>query len=188
MRRKSGLDWLVRSAKEVELRVKDGKDRDKVLTTLPEEEDVRGFIQRCGGTTASALKFAEEMRPWYAQTAEKWDRPLDQFDKEQQREAMKYAGNPVFKTFTPGILKVRQAQARADVRRALLAAAIDLQLGGRDATKDALKNHPDPVVGGLFEYQEFEGWFELRSKWKLGSQPLYHDDPPLALIVGRRGK
>jgi hypothetical protein len=185
---KAGVDWLVRMTKEVERRVKDGEDQEKVLASHSDEGSIREFVQKCGGTTAGVLKFAEEMRPWYAQMAEIWDRPLDQFDKDQARDATKYAGNPVFQTFTPGIIKVRQAQARADVRRALLAAAIDLELGGRDAVKDALKNHPDPVAGGPFEYQEFEGWFELRSKWKLGSRPLYRDDTPLALTVGRRGK
>jgi hypothetical protein len=185
---KCGLDWLVRMAKKVERRVKGGEDKEKVLASLPEDEDVREFVQKCGGTTAGVLKFAEEMRPWYALTAARWDRPLDEFGKEQEHEATKYTDNPVFRTFTPGIIKVRQAQARADVRRALLAAAIDLQLGGRDVLKDALKNHPDPVVGGPFEYQEFEGWIELRSTWKLGSRPLYRDDSPLALTVGRRGK
>jgi hypothetical protein len=185
---KTGVDWLVRKVKEVERKVKDGEDQEKVLAAHPEEGIVREFLQKCGGTTAGVLKFAEEMRPWYAQTAETWDRPLEQFDKEQAREATRYAGNPVFRTFTPGIIKVRHAQARADVRGALLTAAIDLQLGGREGLKDALKNHPDPVVGGPFDYQEFEGWFELRSKWKLGSRPLYRDDTPLTLTVGRRGK
>jgi hypothetical protein len=66
---------------------------------------------------------------------------------------------------------------RADVRRALLAAAIAVQLEGRDA----LKNHPDPVGGGAFEYVAFEGGFELHSKLKV-------QDKPVALTVGRRGK
>src|SRR5262249_25158003 len=69
-----------------------------------------------------------------------------------------------------------------------LAAAIDLELGGRGVVQDVLKNHPDPVVGGSFEYQEFQGWFELRSKWKLASRPLYRDEGPVALTVGRRAK
>jgi len=184
---KSGLDWLVRAIKEAERRVKGGEDEKQVLASLTEEA-VREFVEKCGGTIEGVLKAAEEMRPWYAQTAEKWDLPLDQFDKEQERVATQYASNPLFKMFTPGIIKVRQAQARADVRRALLAAAIDIQLGGRQALKEALRSHPDPVVGGQFDYQEFEGYFELRSKWRLGSRPLYRDDSPLALTVGQRGK
>ncbi len=185
---KAGLDWLVRAVRGAERRIQDGGDKESVLASLPDAAVVREFIQKCGGTTAGVLKSAEEMRPWYAQIAESWDRPLDQAQKENERLAMKYAGNPLFDLFTPGIIKVRQGQARADVRRALLAAAIDLQLGDREVLKEALKNHPDPVIGGPFEYQEFEGWFELRSRWKLGSQPLYGNDAPLNLTVGRRGR
>jgi hypothetical protein len=185
---KIGLDWLVRKAREVERRVADGEDKDTVLASLSDEGVVREFVQKCGGTTTGLLKSAEDMRPWFAQTAESWDRPLDQFEKEQERAATRYGANPLFQTLTPGIIKVRQAQARADIRRALLAAAIELQLGGRDALKDALKNHPDPVIGGSFEYQEFPGCYELRSKWKQGSRPLYSGDAPLALTIGQRGK
>ena len=54
-------------------------------------------------------------------------------------------------------------QAQADVRRAQLLAAVDVLLHGRDG----LKNHPDPVTGGAFDYVAFEDRFELRSKWKL---------------------
>jgi hypothetical protein len=180
---KAGLDWLVRTIKDAERRVKDGEDQKAVLASLT-DGDVLELVEKCGGTLAGVLKSAEEMRPWYAHMAGKWDLPLDQLDQEEQRQATKYAGNPVFKLFTPGIIKTRQAQARADIRRALLAAAIDVQLDGRDA----LKNHPDPVIGGPFEYREFQGWFELRSKWRLGSRPLYRDDAPLTLTVGQRGK
>jgi hypothetical protein len=41
-------------------------------------------------------------------------------------------------------------------------AALAVQLHGRDALKD----HPDPVAGGPFEYAAFEGGFELRSRLK----------------------
>jgi hypothetical protein len=74
-------------------------------------------------------------------------------------------------------LACRQAQARTDVRRALLVAAIDIQLRGRDALKD----HLDPVMGIPFEMTPFDGGFELRSTWK--QKPV-----PLTLTVGRRGK
>jgi hypothetical protein len=182
---KVGLDWLVRAAKELERRVKDGESTEKVLASLPDDAVARELVQKCGGSIDRLLKLAEEMRPWYGAMAEVWDGPLDQVEREDERQSKHYAKNSVFQMFTPGIVKTRQAQARADVRRALLAAAIDLQLSGRGAVEDALKNHPDPVIGGPFEYQEFEGWFELRSKWKLGERPLYRDEAPLALTVGR---
>ena len=90
---------------------------------------------------------------------------------------MRQAGNPVFKLFFPALAKVRQSQARAEVRRALLSAAFAVQLDG----PDALKKHPDPVVDGSFKYERFAGGFELRSKFETDSRPL-------ALTVGRRGK
>jgi hypothetical protein len=179
---KFGLDWLVRTVKET-------KDKDKLLALLaplflsegegrtsPEKLAAEGrvFLEKCGGTPAGVLKFAEELRPSYALMAQKLSLPLDQFAREFQREEQKQAGNPVFKPIFAALDRVRLQQARADVRRALLAAALAVQVEGRDA----LKKHPDPVVGDPFEYTPFEGGFELRSRLK---------GAPLVLTVGRRG-
>jgi hypothetical protein len=175
------LDWFIR-------KVKEAKDKEALLARLswidaaegPGRDSggkARAFLDECGGTAEGIIKFAEETRPSFELLAKKMDLPLDQFDKEFEREAMKQAGNPVYKVFFPAIPKCRRAQARADVRRALLLAAIDVQLKDRTA----LKNHPDPVVGGPFEYAAFPGGFELRSKFK-------QDDKPLTLTVGRRGR
>jgi hypothetical protein len=182
---KAGLDWFVRTVKET-------KDKESLLALLnplfdsegegrptPEERAARGraFFEKCGGTAAGVLKFAEEVRPSYALMANKLDLPVDQFDKEFEREEKRQAGNPVFKLLFAALNKVRHQQARADVRRALLSAALAVQFDGRDA----LKNHPDPVAGGPFEYVAFPGGFELRSKFK------GLDGKPVALTVGRRG-
>jgi hypothetical protein len=109
------------------------------------------------------LKSVEETRACYKRMATKLDLPPDEFTKELDREVKNQAANPVFKTLFPGLDKVRWAQARADVRRALLSAALAVQLDG----PGALKDHPDPVAGGPFEYAAFEGGFELRSRWKV---------------------
>jgi hypothetical protein len=183
---RSFLDWFVRT-------VKDAKDNESLLDKvsllfyLSEEGGARSrekaaakartFLEECGGTADGVLQRAEEVRPCYALMATKLDLPLDQFEKEFEREAMKRTGNPVFALCFSALPKCRRAQARTDVRRALLAAALAVQLGGRDALKD----HPDPLVGGPFHYVAFEGGFELRSELKL-------DDKPLALTVGRRAK
>ncbi len=175
------LEWFIRKVKATKdkdallaflsfVGISEGKDRDS-------GEKARAFLEACGGSADGVVKFAEETRPAYALMAKKLELPLDQFEKEFEREAAKRAGNPVFKVFFPAVPKARRAQARAEVRRALLSAALAVQLDGRDA----LKNHPDPVVGGPFDYVAFEGGFELRSKFKT-------DDKPLALTVGRRGK
>ncbi len=175
------LDWFVR-------RVKEKKDKESLLAFfswvgLTEGKDrdsgakARAFLQECGGTAEGVIKFANETLPSYELLAKKLDLPLDEFDKEFKRESAKQAGNPVYKVFFPALAKVRQAKARADVRRALFSAALAVQLDG----KDALKDHPDPVVGGSFDYVAFEGGFELRSKFKT------QDDKPVTLTVGRRG-
>jgi hypothetical protein len=177
------LNWLVH-------KVKQAKDRDSLLALLgsllggPEgnggdaAEKARALLQACGGTADGVLQRAEEMRPAYALMATKLDLPLDQFEAEGSREAKKRAGNPLFKLLFPALPKVRRAQARAEVRQALLQAAFAVQVEGRDG----LKQHPDPVVGGPFDYVPFEGGFELRSK--LHQQ----DDKPVTLTVGRRSK
>jgi hypothetical protein len=137
----------------------------------------RALLEECGGTATGVLKFAELARPSYALIAEKIRLPLAQFEKEFARETTRQAGNPVFKLFFPPVPKVRQSQARAEVRRALLAAAIAVQLDG----PDALKTHPDPVAGGPFEYTRFAAGFELRSKFG-------QEGHPLSLSAGRRGE
>jgi hypothetical protein len=180
---KAGLDWFIR-------KIKEQKDEESLLTFLsaflsrqgdtPEQrrEKGRAFLEECGGTQDGVVKMAEETRPCYARGVKMLERPLDQCEKEFELEARKQAGNPVFKTIFPPISRMRLNQARAEVRRALLAAALDVQLDG----PEALKKHPDPVIGGPFEWTPFEGGFELRSKFKPA------DGNPWALVVGRRGK
>ena len=179
----AGLDWLIR-------KIKEQKDRESLLTLLssfcskrgdtPEQSRERGraFLEECGGTLDGVVKMAEQTRPSYPRTAKLLELPLDQFEKAFQAEQSQQAGNPVFKVFFPAVSSLRRSQARADVRRALLATALDVQLRGPDAVKD----HPDPIVGGPFDYTAFDGGFELRSKF----QPT--DDKPWMLTVGRRGK
>jgi hypothetical protein len=181
------LDWLVE-------RIKEAKDKESLLTLLSKlcdsPEKGRALFNECGGTSEGVLTFAEETRQCYRRMAKKLELPLDQFAKEWDSEVKKQAGNQVFSWVFPALHKVRLAQLRADVRRALLSAAIAVQLDGRDALKD----HADPVVGGPFEYVAFEGGFELSSKWKLDDELRSKwklDDrltKPLTLTVGLRGR
>ncbi len=179
------LEWFIH-------KVKSAKDKDSLVALLapltrlssqPEGkardalEGGRALLNECGGTAAGVLKFAEETRPSYVLTAKQMALPLAQFEKEFARETMRQAGNPVYKIFFPALVNVRRAQARTDVRRALLSAAFAVQLDG----PDALKNHPDPVADGSFEYSKFADGFELTSKFK-------QDDKPIILNVGQRGK
>jgi hypothetical protein len=179
------LDWFMH-------KVKSAKDKESLVAVLtpfavlaarPEgiagarAEGGSALLEKCGGTATGVLEFAEAARSSYALMAEKIRLPLAQFEEEFERETARQAGNPVFKLFFPAVAKVRQSQARAEVRRALLSAAFSVQLDG----SDALKTHPDPVAGGPFEHTRFSGGFELRSKFG-------QDAHPLSLTVGRRGE
>jgi hypothetical protein len=175
------LDWLIR-------RVKRAKDKESLITLLSfiglsgdkpgdANEKARAFVEKCGGSAEGIIKLVEEMRPSYALMARILDLPLDEFEKEFNRESRKRANNPVFEEFFPAVAKVRDAQARAEVRRALFSAALAVARDGRDA----LRAHPDPIAGGLFEYAPFEGGFELHSRFK-GA-----DGKPVKLTVGQHG-
>lgn len=179
------MGWFVR-------KVKEAKDKESVLAFLSQlwnsREEGRALLEDCGGTAAGVVKYTEELRSWYPLLAKQMELPLDQFEKEQERAAIKLAANPMYKRFVPAIIRCRWHQAQADVRRALLLAALDVQLDGRDTLKD----RPDPMAGSPFDYVAFEGGFELRSKWRLDEKLRLKwglDRPErLVLTVGRRGK
>jgi hypothetical protein len=187
------LEWFIRKVKEAPN--KEGLLAFLAQTISESEKDTdpsargRSFLEECGGTMDGVIKTAEEVRESYASIAKAMELPLDQFEKVSDREEMKLAHNAVAKVLFPACAKVYWAQARANVRRALLAAAIAVQCDG----PDALKLHPDPVLGGPFEYVPFAGGFELRSKWKPDDKLRAKwklDDrstTPLTLTVGLRG-
>ena len=183
---KWALNWFGRKVKEAKSTAGLVTLLSQVLTNENDKDEVakgperaRVFLQECGGTAEGILKFLEETRASYVLLASKLDLPLDQLEPVFDAEEKKRAGNPVTKLLFPAIRKCRQAQARMDIYRALLSAALAVQLGGRDA----LNNHPDPVVGGSFEYAAFEGGFVLTSKWKMDGS-----DKPVAVTIGQRGK
>lgn len=178
----SCIDWLIRE-------VKNTKDKEGLLNLVqpffisegqakPGEyaEKAKAFLEESGGTKEGVIKAAEDTRSSYKILTKKMDLSPEECQKEFDRETKRQANNPVFKTLFPAINKVVRAKVQADVRRALLAAALDVQLDGQDA----LKNHLDAVAGGPFEYVPFKGGFELRSKLK------GQNDKPLTLTIGSR--
>lgn len=175
------MDWLVRRIKLtndkeglinllVSAGITDNKPGDKTAKA-------KAFVEECGGSGESMIKHIDELRPSYQHVAKILDLPFDQFEKANQLEMMKWSHNPVFKLLFPAVAKVRESQARADVRQALFKTALAIVRDGRDA----LKAHPDPIIGGQFEYHPFEGGFELQSKYK------GPDGQTLKLTVGQRG-
>ena len=176
------LDWFIRTVKQT-------KDKDSLVALLaplflsegkPDakelEKKAREFLEASGGTTDGVIKYADETRASYKLIEDKLQLPLAEFEKVFEQESAKQANNPVYKVFFPAMANVRRAIARMEVRRALLLAALDIQIEGQGA----LKNHVDPVMGGQFEYVPFEGGYELRSKLK------GRDDKPVSLTVGVR--
>jgi hypothetical protein len=178
------LDWLIRSVKEA-------KNREALLALLtlvdqvcslpdkPKDPEARGraFLEACGGNAQGVVDRAEAIRPLYAVLTTRLDLPLDQFAEQWRAVETKHAGNPIRQAFFGRILHIRFQQARVEVRRAYLVAALDVRVNGRNA----LARHKDPVVGKPIEYLPFPGGFELRSKlkWESGAEPV-------ALTVGSR--
>jgi hypothetical protein len=176
--------WFVRQVKEA-------KDKASVAAFLSQlwngPDEGRDLLEECGGTAAGVIKCTEELLKWYPMLAKQMELPLEQFEKEQDHAAAKLAANPMYKRFVPAILRCRWLQAQADVRRALISAALAVQLDGRDA----LKNHPDPVVGGSFAYVGLDGGHRLRSRWVPDAKLRLKrglSSEPLVLTVGRVGK
>jgi hypothetical protein len=136
----------------------------------------RAVIDACGGTKEGFLKHLEALRDLDRLLAQKLDLDFAQSEKAINEIVAQNAANPLLPLIVPSVTNVRRAQAKSDIRRALLETAIDIQLHGRDA----LKNHTDPVTHMTFEIADFTGGFELRSSWK--------QTPALNLTVGQRGK
>ena len=177
---KETLYWFIRKVKET-------KDKEGLLKFLnwvgiSEEKDrdtgntAAEFLKECGGTADGVTNFAVEALPSYDKLAKCLDLPLNEFEKEFERESIRQASNPVYKVFFPSLARARQSGVRADVRRALFLAALAVQLDGQSAMKDYL----DPFGGGRFEYAPFKGGFELHSKLK------GQDGKPVTLTVGHR--
>jgi hypothetical protein len=187
-------DALRREEKEFlgwfEKKVRGIKDRDQLVEFLDycqggagrKDQFAKGkaFLEACGGTAEGVLKQAEEVRPFYAAFAEKIKLPPDELEKAFEAEQKRMDKNPVFKVLVPGVVNGRLAEAGWETRRAMLKAAIAVQLDG----KEALKAHPDPFGDGPFAFEAFNGGFELQSKLKFKDEKC--TPPPPTLTVGKR--
>jgi hypothetical protein len=174
------LEWIIR-------KVRGAQDKEALVALLvmlvdgdaggqgqSRVDKARGFLEECGGTQDGLVKRLEVLRATSAEIAPTLDLPLDQFAREWTREETKHAANPAFRLLCAPYPRIRQAQARAEVRRVLLTAAIDARIHG----PDAVKNHLDPGrSGGTIEYVPANGGFLVRSKL-VGA-----DGKPLSLRV-----
>lgn len=180
------VDWVIRQVEQA----KDKETLVAFLGRLAEPRSGQALLTECGGTAEGVVKFAEQLRPSYTHIATKLDLPLEEFEDEYDRIREQEADNPLFQLCFPALDHMRLAQARSEIYRAMLAAALAVELDG----PEALEQHPDPVAGGQFEYAAFEGGFDLHSHWKLDDRRLARRkldknyNKPLVLVVGQRNK
>lgn len=180
------VDWVIRQVEQA----KDKETLVAFLARLAEPRSGQALLTECGGTAEGVMKCAERLRPSYTQIATKLDLPLEEFEDEYDRIREQEAGNPLFRVCFPALDHMRLAQARSDIYRAMLAAALAIEVDG----PAALEHHLDPVAGGAFEYATLDGGFELRSRWLLDERRLARRkldksfNKPLVLVVGQRRK
>jgi hypothetical protein len=149
-----------------------GSERDSPKERLAKGE---ALLRECGGNPGAVIKTAEAARSSYATIAKQTEQWPAVFDKAVAEENQRMEKNPVYRLLFPAVQNCHQLEARYRARRALLRAAIAVQLGG----KDALQAHPDPYGAGPFAYEAFDGGFELTSQ-------LEYKEKPVKLTVGIR--
>jgi len=151
--------WLIQ-------RIKATKTDAEVLAVCrslvgDEDEKAEQFIEKSGGRDG-IIRYTTALKPLYDTLPGLVNRPYDQDSTPFQtlvRDAME---NPVGELLFPALDKAWHAHRRYQCRNAMLRAAVDIAQRG----KTALVQHHDPTDGNNFEYAEFDGGFELRSKLK----------------------
>jgi hypothetical protein len=131
------------------------------------------IVDGCGASVSGfeecARKEAELIRRWTAQFSLN---PLEfetGFDSDFTRES---ADNPVAAQFTPSMSRMRWAEAYNATRRALVQAAIGVQLSG----EPALLTYTDPYTQKSFRYAREGSGFRLDSD-------LIQDGKPVSLLI-----
>jgi hypothetical protein len=124
-----------------------------------------------------AIKQLQNLQKDYEELAKALALPRAQQDANVEAARKKMEANPFGKLLVPAVNKVRTAEDKANVRRALFASAIELAAGGVEAAKRI----KDPAGDGPFEIQKLERGYELRSKF-------LDNEKPVTLRVGTAGK
>jgi hypothetical protein len=129
-------------------------------------------------TFEEAIRLTEKLLPVYDQLEKFFALSEKEFDASYAQFKQKTnAANPLAGILLPSLDKVRARERRNQVRLAMLMAAVAVVNDG----PEKLKEIPDPVVGGPFEYRKLDGGFELKSKFTF-------EDKPVTLSIGARPK
>ncbi|MDB5329580.1 MAG: hypothetical protein JWP03_731 [Phycisphaerales bacterium] len=174
--RQFGLDWVIDQLKHV----KPGENwQDRIGGIIGAGEGTPTFqelVKSGGDDVQNVIKRLEASRPYYEQIVPLFDLPPDQFHPRAEALFKQFATDPWGKMMLPDFAKVYDKHMSAEVRIAMLRAAVAVQEGG----PDALKTIKDPAGGGTFEHHATPGGFELRSKFAV-------DGKPVTLTVGPSG-
>ena len=145
------LDWLVDK-----YRAADETRRRELCRMLTDSDEAADTL-----CNADVLELAADLRPLYEEIGPLASLPLEELRKAvEQRIAPKVEANPLAQVMFPDLVTMRTGDVFHRCRQALLRAAIDVVRRGTDALED----HPDPHGDAPFEYEAFDGGFELRSQ------------------------
>ena len=130
---------------------------------------VSEIVDRCGGSVSGFVKCVQEQESFCSSWAARFSLSPEQFEKEYQSELQPLSmTNPVIRVMTPNLPRFRWAEAYTQTRRALLRAAIAVQLDGMRG----LNQNPDPYDGKPFSYKSLDHGFRLESRLAQGPEPL----------------
>jgi len=170
------LGWFRRQFQRLER--KDAADVLKAL--VGSDREASAILKAIRGTKEGLTRFLDQSAALYDEVAELQDLPMDRLGPAMKAFEQKVERtNPLVRQFLPALHRIRYWEAEAQTRLAMLMAAIDVVLDG----KDALTKHTDPFGDGPFQYKPLEnGGFELRSKLAVPKEG------PLTLTVGAPSK
>lgn len=162
--RQFGLDWLINQLKIV----KPGEDwRGRIGQTFANEAGIQELLKSTK-SPEELISRLEASRPYYEQIPPLLDLPPDEFRTRAKALYAKYANDAWGKMMLPDYSKVYGRQMSAEVRLAMLRAAIAVVESGQGA----LNNFPDPAGHAPFRYESQGNGFELQSSLTVDGKPV----------------
>lgn len=130
-------------------------------------------VDDCGGSVHGFTACLDQQHTFYELWIARFSEPPGQFESEYNLQLAKSAAaNPLIRFFTPAIPRLRWAEAYTRTRRALLLAAVAVQIDG----PAALVRFNDPYRDDLFSFIPLENGFRLESE-------LTDEKGPIALSI-----
>ena len=126
-------------------------------------------VDGCGGSVHGFTACLDQQRAFYETWIACFAEPPGQFESDYNLQLTKSAAaNPIIRFFTPALPRLRWAEAYSRTRRALLLAAISVQMDG----PASLVRFNDPYQDDLFSFIPLEHGFRLQSELTDESGPI----------------